>query len=70
MIYRSALVDQINEWESGGMDENEEVEFFQYLIDNGLAWTLQGCYGRRARQLIQDGLCELPQKGHGYGKPE
>jgi hypothetical protein len=51
------MVDKIIAWESGEMDEEQEAEFFQELIDNGLAWTLQGCYGRRAMQLIEAGIC-------------
>ena len=48
-------IDQIIRWENGSMDEDEEIRFFQGLVDTGLAWTLQGMYGRRAAQLIQEG---------------
>ena len=51
------LVNKIIAWEGGEMEEDEEVEFFQELIDNGMAWTLQGCYGRNAKALIEAGLC-------------
>lgn len=51
------LVDKIMKWEGGEMDSEEEVEFFQELIDNGMAWSLQGCYGRNAQALIDAGLC-------------
>ena len=46
---------------SGGMDEDETVSLFQELIDSRLAWQLQGCYGRMAQRLIEDGLCR-PKK--------
>jgi len=49
-------VDQIIRWENGDMEEDEEIKFFQGLVDTGLAWTLQGMYGRRAAQLIKEGL--------------
>ncbi len=51
------LVEKIIAWEGGEMEQDAEVEFFQELIDSGLAWKLQGCYGRHANQLILAGLC-------------
>ena len=50
-------VSKIIAFEQGGMDQAEVIEFFQGLIDSGLAWQLQGCYGRTARRLIEAGLC-------------
>lgn len=50
----NGLVDQVIRWESGSMSSKEEVEFFQKLVDTGLAWSLQGTYARRAEQLIRD----------------
>ena len=52
-------IDKIMAWEGGEMSPDQEAEFFQELINNGMAWQLQGCYGRRARQLIQEGACHL-----------
>lgn len=51
------VVSQIIAYESGEMSESETIEFFQRLIDNGMAWTLQGSYGRMAMHLIDAGLC-------------
>ena len=39
-------------------DEAEIIEAWQYLIDTGLAWRLQGWFGRTAQRLIDDGVCE------------
>jgi hypothetical protein len=47
----------IMDYEGGELDRDEIVEGFQHLIDTGLAWTLQGHYGRTAAALIEAGLC-------------
>ena len=38
-------------------DEQKETEAWQYLIDNGQAWVLQGWFGRTAKNLIEQGVC-------------
>lgn len=38
----------------------EQVEAWQYLVDTGLAWRLQGRYGRTARDLIAAGIIKAP----------
>jgi hypothetical protein len=53
------MVDKIIRYENGTMDsETEIIEFFQELINTGMAWSLQGHYGRTAMRLIEEGLCE------------
>ena len=37
--------------------EDQLIEAWQTLIDTGLAWQLQGWFGRQARALIEDGTC-------------
>ena len=55
------VVDKIVRYESGNMDELETIKFFQELINSGLAWELQGHYGRMAQHLLEEGLCEGKQ---------
>ena len=38
-------------------DENEFIKAWQFLIDSGMAWSLQGRFGRTAKQLIEEGIC-------------
>ena len=57
-----AMVGKITAFEDGEMDREEYVEFFQELIDCGLAWQLQGSYGRQAHALILAGVCHRKVK--------
>jgi len=38
--------------------EEEVLDAWQHLINTGLAWQLQGFFGRTAHALIEAGLCE------------
>lgn len=50
-------LDFIMAYESGEVTEQEMIDGFQSLIDSGLAWQLQGSYGRMAATLIASGDC-------------
>jgi hypothetical protein len=44
--------------------EEETIAGYQELINNGMAWTLEGSVGRTAMALIDDGKCMLGEIGH------
>jgi hypothetical protein len=50
------LVGQIMEYEMGTLSDQETVELFSELVKTGMAWNLQGAYGRAAQALIEGGI--------------
>ncbi len=42
--------------------EQEVIEAWQYLVDTGLAWQLQGFFGRTAKTLIENGIIKVGEK--------
>ena len=49
------ITDKIIDFECGLLDDTGVLELFAELISNGMAWTLQGSYGRTASALIDAG---------------
>lgn len=50
-------MDAIMLLETGEPDEEHTIIAMQVLIDSGLVWSLNGSYGRAARDLILAGRC-------------
>ena len=42
--------------------EEQVLEAWQYLVDTGMAWKLQGWFGRTAQQLINQGYINSPER--------
>ena len=42
--------------------DEQYIQAWQHLIDTGMAWQLQGFFGRTASSMIQQGLCYYPVK--------
>ena len=41
-------------------DQDTQIEAWQYLVDTGLAWSLQGSFGRKAQELIDQEVITAP----------
>lgn len=56
------VTSMIIEYESGNLSDEDTIKLFQNLVDTGLAWRLQGHYGRTANAMIEAGLIRKPKK--------
>ena len=54
------LVDQLIAYEEGQLTADEEVVFFERLVETGTCWQLQGHYQRVAATLLEAGLISSP----------
>jgi hypothetical protein len=55
-MLKSDIAGSIIAFENGELDEDQVLDLFQVLVDTGMAWSLQGFYGRTAAALIEEGL--------------
>ena len=52
------LSNRIIDYEMGHLDDAKTLRLFSELVKNGMAWSLQGHYGRSASAMIEDGWLE------------
>lgn len=52
------MTEKLIKYENDELSQQEIVVFFQELVDTGMAWQLQGHYGRMAQFLINEKLIE------------
>ena len=53
----AVTIDEMIAFEEGEQSQEDTINMFQRLINSGLAWRLQGFYGRTAASLIHNGHC-------------
>jgi len=42
--------------------EEQVIEAWQHLVDTGLAWSLQGWFGRTAHSMIDNGIIHAKER--------
>ena len=50
------IVGRMMQFENGELSNDEALELFSELVKTGMAWQLQGSYGRTAGDLIARGV--------------
>ena len=56
------LTEWIIRYEEGTISEENYYRLFQALVDTGMAWELQGSYGRQAALMIEEGILLPPER--------
>jgi hypothetical protein len=62
MVDAKNIVGRLIAYEQGALGQDQTVELFQDLVDTGLAWELQGSYGRTALHLAEAGEIVIPEQ--------
>jgi hypothetical protein len=50
------ITEQLMKYEYNQLTVEEIIQLFQHLVNTGLAWQLQGSYGRTAQSMIDSGI--------------
>lgn len=56
MTFEHDIVGRMMAFENGELDDDKALELFSELVKTGMAWQLQGAYGRTAGDLIARGI--------------
>jgi hypothetical protein len=52
------IMNWIMDYETGSLNDEDSIKLFATLVQNGMAWQLQGHYGRTAQALIDWGAID------------
>ena len=58
------IVGQIMAFEQGELENGEVYALFQFLLDSGMIYSLQGSFQRMAEDLLVAGMIEQPEHNH------
>jgi len=58
MVNSKNMMDYIMDYECGTLNDKQTLELFSHLIQSGMAWSLQGHYGRTANSLMSEGFID------------
>ena len=56
------LVDQLIAYEEGRITGDQEIVFFEHLVETGTCWQLAGHYQRVGATLLEAGLIKPPER--------
>ena len=54
------IVGKIMAFEQGELENEQVYALFQFLLDSGMIYSLQGSYQRMAEDLLLAGVIEMP----------
>ena len=58
------IVGKIMAFEQGELSNEEVHSLFQFLLDSGMIYSLQGSYQRMAEDLLLAGAINMPTQRH------
>ena len=58
------IVGQIMAFEQGELEDGEVYALFQFLLDSGMIYSLQGSFQRMAEDLLISGEIQMPEHNH------
>jgi hypothetical protein len=54
-VDKTNVITYMMDYEMGNLSPDNIIKLFQYLLDSGMSWKLQGTYGRMTKMLLDSG---------------